>query len=318
MTIANLCAINVDISYFMKEINVVYPAHDGAPDLHHSCELGKVWLSKDKRNDIPNVFTSWYACNNPGPTDNLIMLEPIVTHPYDYHMNWLSKFNKVFGCFSEVFKNTEIENKFIEVNYGSSLSNNSPENVKNSWRKWNERKNGVIIVAGGKSSNHEASIYELRVSVADALHDSGIEVAWFGGLPNRKKRPYFKGHVQNKIEEINKYRFHLCSENTYHKTYSHNYFTEKFPHAILGGSIPIYMGCYNIDDFASKELFIDLRNHVTNKVVNAQSLVTAINSYDEDSFNNYHDLAFNYMKDDKGLFYHTDMHRYYRKMLEVL
>lgn len=307
-----------------KEINVVYSPHSGERSLHYNGPEGKVWMSKTRSNKIPNVFIGCHSGPKiPGNKDNFLMLEPIVVHPKDFDINYLSNYNKIFTSFGKFFENTKITNKIVNINYGSHLFDQNIDSLINKWQPWEKRVKGVIIVAGGKSSNHNASIYSLREKLGDIFYNNGFQVARYGGVKGNKP-PYFKGMLQDKIGEICKYRFHLCSENTYDEILSHNYFTEKMPHAIHGGAIPLYMGCYNIEDIAPKDTFFDLRKYISKNPKDGQinidekELIQALNSFSKTDFEKYQEAAKKYMKDPKGLFYHTDMKRYYRKMLEVL
>lgn len=58
---------------------------------------------------------------------------------------------------------------------------------------------------------------------------------------------YGKGYkfVQNKLEALKDYSFHIVIENCQTK----NYFTEKLIDAMCCGSVPIYCGCKNLKDF---------------------------------------------------------------------
>lgn len=305
----------------VKEINVVYPAHIGQKALHYNGPEGKVWLSRDRNDNMPNVFIGWHSCRSPRPNDNFIMLEPIVVSPMDFDVNYLCKFNKIFSNFGECFKGTKIQDKIVNINYGTSLDSKNPIELKNKWIPWEKRINGVIIVAGGKSSNHPASIYSLRETLGDLFHKHGFQVARYGGVKG-KKPPYFKGILTDKISEICKYRFHLCSENTYHPQYSHNYLTEKLPHSIFGGAVPLYIGCYNIENLLPKNSFFDLRKFITkngkNIKIDEQNLISTMKSFSKEDFHRYHQSAFKSLQDPFGLLYLSDMKVYYKKMLESL
>ena len=155
--------------------------------------------------------------------------------------------------------------------------------------------------------------------LAEFFYENGLEVAFFGGM--KQKRPYYKGQIPDKNTEILKYRFHICSENTYDQKYSYNYMTEKLPHAFHNGAIPLYMGCYNIEDMVPENTFIDLRKYVTinnGDIKINNELISVVKNFTEQDFNNYQQAAYDYMKKPDGLFYHTDMYRYYKKMLELL
>jgi hypothetical protein len=147
------------------------------------------------------------------------------------------------------------------------------------------------------------------------FYEAGMPVAWYGCLPNCS-RPYFKGSIPNKIGEICKYRFHICTENTYDPVFSYNYMTEKLPHALYGGAVPLYMGCYNIEEIMPKNTFFDLRPYFSNGNID-KKLINDIMNYKQEDFQTYQQAACQFMRDPNGLFYHIDMRRYYKTMLET-
>jgi len=292
-----------------------------APRLLYQGPEGNVWTS-NKRNDNANNIHETLCCR-PNPNDGVFMMEPIVTTPEHYDIDYLSKFKKVFGCFGKAFDNTKIKDKYVCTNYGYDIRIHSPMlstdtiSIKNRWQPW-EQRNGMIIVAGGdKKSTHPASIYPLRLMIADLFYENNFEVAWYG--QQNCNRPYYKGPIQDKVSEINKYKFTICTENTYDPIYSHNYLTEKLPHAIYGGALPLYIGCYNIDNLAPKHSFFDLRNFVIRDngkiILLKQPLLEAINSFTKEKFERYQETAYQFVKDPAGLSYHTDMKRFFRQML---
>jgi hypothetical protein len=58
-------------------------------------------------------------------------------------------------------------------------------------------------------------------------------------------------------------KFVFAFENCHHKLYSQNYLTEKIFHAFLSHSVPIYLGCWNVEELIPG-LFIDLRKFEKN------------------------------------------------------
>lgn len=302
-----------------KEITVVYPAHPGERVVHYEGPEGKVWLSNSRASGMPNVFCSWHSCPHPEPGDSIYLMEPVVVHTQDYDVNFLDRFHKIFGCFSRCFEGAKIQHKCVTVNYGSTLQPENADALKAKWKAWNDRINGVVIVSSCKTSGHQCSTYHLREDLAQFFYKNGYQVAWFGGIPNSKHQSYFKGFLQDKIGEIAKYKFHVCTENTYDVRHSYNYMTEKLPHGIEGGAVPLYMGCYNIEELVPSDCYFDLRPFVDqNKKLKEDLLLQAIKRYSKEDFEKYQVSAYNFMKDPNGLFYHTDMRRAYKKMLEVL
>ena len=69
-----------------------------------------------------------------------------------------------------------------------------------------------------------------------------------------KLNPIF---CKNKIETIKNYKYVFCLENIKYK----GYVTEKIIDCFIAGTIPIYLGATNIEEFIPKNCFIDLRNY---------------------------------------------------------
>lgn len=62
--------------------------------------------------------------------------------------------------------------------------------------------------------------------------------------------------VCDKILTLSKYKYAICFENIAF----HGYVTEKIIHCFLAGTIPIYLGAPDINEFVPQNSFIDLRN----------------------------------------------------------
>lgn len=80
-------------------------------------------------------------------------------------------------------------------------------------------------------------------------------------LPKLDVFGYGMGHLDNKADAIDPYKYHLVIEN--HSCAHH--WTEKLADAYLGYSLPIYFGCTNLGDYFPEESFvwIDIRNYDT-------------------------------------------------------
>jgi len=78
-------------------------------------------------------------------------------------------------------------------------------------------------------------------------------------LPKLDVFGYGMGHLDNKADAIDPYKYHLVIEN--HSCAHH--WTEKLADAYLGYSLPIYFGCTNLGDYFPEESFvwIDIRNY---------------------------------------------------------
>jgi hypothetical protein len=64
-------------------------------------------------------------------------------------------------------------------------------------------------------------------------------------LPDKKNNPILEGKPNNKIKMMNNSQFHIAIENVCSK----DYFSEKLIDCLITGTIPIYCGCTNLEDY---------------------------------------------------------------------
>jgi len=119
---------------------------------------------------------------------------------------------------------------------------------------------------------------------------SSYKVSWYGQIS--LKRPYYRGQLENKQKTLDTAKFSICTENSYDQKFTHNYFTEKMPDVWMHGAVPIYMGCFNINDMGSfNGCYIDLRPLVEKAgkswKVNKQLLNDKITNFNEQNYQDY-------------------------------
>ena len=68
----------------------------------------------------------------------------------------------------------------------------------------------------------------------------------------------YRGEIPafDKLDTLGNYRFSLCFENTAFP----GYITEKIFDCFVAGSIPVYLGAPDIDDYIPRDAFIDFRD----------------------------------------------------------
>ena len=97
-----------------------------------------------------------------------------------------------------------------------------------------------------------------------------------------------------KLVVLNKYKFNLCFENAYHEFWSWDYITEKITDCFRAQTIPIYKGCFNIEERIPKDLYIDYR-----EFKNGKELSEHLKSIDEKTFNEMTASALQWEKETK-------------------
>jgi hypothetical protein len=230
------------------QLNIIYHDHHGEQKLIYKSESGEVYYSNKRDYSMINIGMNWHSNQDPKQKDGLLILEPYcVNNGMDYDLQFHKKINKIFTWSIKPIEHTTSCKKVIEINHPCYHILPDIKNLQNNWSTWNERSNKIVFIASNKSSNHFSEIYSLRLQLADLLSKySKYEVEWYGQIPVDKT--YYKGQVDSKEQLLKTVKFSVCTENCYDPIYSHNYFTEKMPDVWLAGCVPIYMGCYNIDD----------------------------------------------------------------------
>ena len=98
-------------------------------------------------------------------------------------------------------------------------------------------------------------IYRLRTDLSIKLSENeNIDI--FGTHWENNGKNIF-GSAWNKRVALNDYRFSFCSENSIQK----NYISEKFWDVVLTDTVPIYLGCSNIDEYIPSDYYINLNQY---------------------------------------------------------
>ena len=303
----------------VAEVNLIYPAHQGPPSVRYEGPEGRVFISNSRHGSRNNVALSWYGLKKPEKNDSIFVLEPMCVHPRDYDINYLNKFKHVFAWTKKAFAGSKVAPKVIETNHPNIIGKQNPENFISKWKPWGKRKNEIVVIANNKSGRHPSQIYQLRTHLADHTHGNitKYHTRWYG--QSCPKKPYKAGLAKDKMDILRDVKFTICSENCYDPKYSHNYFTEKMMHAWMGGAVPLYMGCHNIDDYFPKSAYIDLRPHVIKKgpklEINYQAIRNILNDFNEEKFQTMMEEVKKLMRREDGLFHVCSWDRVSRLML---
>jgi hypothetical protein len=303
------------------DINIVYSPHKNEPVCVFNCPVGKIQISSKYDEKRVNVGMGWYSLRNPKPKDSLMVVEPYCVLPKDYEFEFCSKFKHIFSWASKVFTKFRLQNKLVEINLASCKGTGTGILDINKNMSWENRANEIIFVANNKKSDHFSELYTLRTQLADILHEkSKFKVKWYGQIPLNK--PYYIGEIKNKMEVLRRAKFSVCCENSYDSDFTHNYFTEKLPEVWFSGATPLYMGCYNINDFNfPAQSYMDLRKYVTkNKKkiqINEDLLLKDLDSFTPENYSEYLHLVKNEVLNNNKVFNIISYHRVYNKMVQT-
>lgn len=123
------------------------------------------------------------------------------------------------------------------------------------------RAHAICMINGAKTSRVPGELYTAREEIA----------RWFGahsempfdvyGQPAFMDLPGYVGSLtrEEKPLTLAKYRYSLCFENCYDPFWSRGYITEKLPECIQSRTVPIYLGCWDIEEYFPDGCYIDYR-----------------------------------------------------------
>ena len=161
-----------------------------------------------------------------------------------YTNRFLKQFDILFTAHPKInnFKNIIRKQYFNDWHFGfdsaNQIHNYSFEEIINMTPP-DKTKNISIIT----SSQAKLPFHLKRLDLISKLNQSfGGEIDFFGRGFN---------FIDDKAEVILPYRFHICIENTS----INDLWTEKFADPILGYSVPVYIGCSNMEEFFPKNSF---------------------------------------------------------------
>jgi hypothetical protein len=195
----------------------------------------------------------------------LIAFECFSIHPSNYDISLMKQYKGVLTW------NTKYYNELVQNNIMAYKINGFPrfdDHYKlEHYVTYDYKINGVVLICRHRDS-YGMDISGERLRVLNQLKSNHIKCHTYG------KTPYgdtmYQGVIGNnvadtlpssyaKLKKLNEYKYSLCFENCYHEKWSYDYITEKIFDCFKAKTIPIYYGCFNIENYISPKLFIDYR-----------------------------------------------------------
>lgn len=129
---------------------------------------------------------------------------------------------------------------------------------------WDRKINGVCILNHFSGTGLVGDIYWLRSEVMNNIGGDLARHVWctkrWGGemYQGAVEAPYHHSHP-NHLRKISEYKFCVAFESTWHPFWSAGFVTERILNCFRAGTIPIYIGAYDIEQYVPQDLFIDFR-----------------------------------------------------------
>jgi len=138
----------------------------------------------------------------------------------------------------------------------------------NTWcTHYEDKTNGVCLIARIRNGKGVGDITNKRTEAMTKIDYPHKAVygknAWGGDM--------YKGVIGENVEDtwpssiaklsiLSSYKFSVCFENCYDPIWSQDYITEKIFDCFKAKTVPIYYGCYNIEEHIPLNCFIDFRD----------------------------------------------------------
>lgn len=229
--------------------------------------------------DYPNQQLMANLARTPKQKNMLFVFEPPVVIP-EYYERWLTDlFGKIFIMFDDLID----WQRYYKFHYPQPY-----QMILDPVPDFDEKKLSVFV-AGNKWSPHPNEIYSERknlVAYFKSKHPEEFDLYGHGWSP------YPAYSIPNKWEVIKNYKFCFCYENMKDQN---GYITEKIFDAMVSGTVPIYFGASNIQDYVPADCFIDRRNFAS-----MDELYAFMKNMDRETYASYIRAIDNYFQSPKA------------------
>jgi hypothetical protein len=223
----------------------------------------------------PNVAINGLVLQNKNKRDvTLVVLEPYNMRPKFYNIEELKKYKGMITW------NTKFYDRYKDIiDIKLYLGGQPLYQVHKLYNpiKYSDKINGICAIGKSMKRNGVGDITYLRLETMKNIEETNKLITHYYGWNNWGDNNYMgpigdlkvRGmHIVGdgfhsslaKIIKLNQYKFNLCFENCYHEFWSWGYVTEKIICCFEARTIPVYFGCYNIEDLIPTDLYIDFRN----------------------------------------------------------
>jgi len=191
----------------------------------------------------------------------LFPTEGYITIPQNYQKEYIIQYDKFITHNSKFYNMHKHEYNMILI--PAPMNTNNYFELNN-FISYDKKIKGICMLNTIYHTGQEGDIIYLREKIIIDLdcepnlikHTYGKK-SW-GNEHYQGNIPYIYNHTEN-LKIINKYLFYICFEAIYHELWSWDYVTERLFNAFKAKTVPIYYGCYNIEQKVPKNLYIDYR-----------------------------------------------------------
>ncbi|MBX9744108.1 MAG: hypothetical protein K2X08_02725 [Chlamydiales bacterium] len=197
----------------------------------------------------------------------LILFESIAVLPLQFKWDHIKRYAKVFSWNDDIIK----EHQAIKFCY--PVWKPFEGELPFSQRKFS------CMIASNKQFPYAYELYTEREKIIQ-YHEGSVLFDLYGKGWGKKQYSTHRGISINKMNDLKKYRFTYCLENSYKN--NNGYITEKIFDAFAAGAIPIYKGASNIYQYIPSHCFIDY-----DRFASLEELDQFLFTFTEEDYNRY-------------------------------
>jgi GT2 family glycosyltransferase len=244
-------------------INIVY-AHLGVREFAwHRKETSVMWSRAPLAGSDVYAYLDAFSYHGPqAGLEVLVMLEPVVVLPGEYGEKAWEHFDHILTFVDSLAAGGDKFHKILWPAFGRPITDHYHTRVDLSHiRPPSQKKHAICMINGHKQSFIPGELYSKRLEVARWFHENShlpFDVYGFPPFPLPNYRGQLKPYAR-KFQTLSEYRYALCFENMYDPFWSKGYVSEKIIDCLMSGTLPIYLGCTNIEDYIPADCFIDFR-----------------------------------------------------------
>jgi hypothetical protein len=251
-------------------INIVYAyLAVGDAQLLRRSSVTVIWSAKPIIGCDIYVYCDAFSYTGRIPGFNVLLLgEPIIVLPGQFHEAVWKEFDHIVTYY-EAITSEEKNISYILTprlgwaHYPVAIEKKDERDIAYPLK---DRQQAICMIAGHKQSMVEGELYSRRLDIARWFNKhSPLAFDVYG--PSPFPLPNYRGALmdgssftkESKYQTLAKYKFSVAFENIYHPKYSRGYISEKMLDCFETRTVPIYLGCTNVEDYIPSSCFIDMR-----------------------------------------------------------
>lgn len=220
-------------------------------------------------------------CKKHGIPMFLFTYEPEVVYPQSHQLKNHREFVKVFTHLDQLVDGR----KYIKINLSSY-------DFESRRMKRNPKSGFLVLINSNKGFYNSLELYTKRYELIQwfvSNHPHELDVYGRGWDP---RWTCYKGITSEKCNTMSTYRYSVCYENS---QYEPGYITEKIFDSFFSGTVPIYWGCDNINQYVPANCFIDRRKFSSN-----EELYNFLKAITDDEYDEYLSAISDFLVNSRG------------------